>query len=195
MFNSVSVVLDPYAPIIDVSGTSPFVLNIDCKLLHPTKKVYKIEYDFGDNSPKEIKTLSAQPLKTNSSLPFPSEIADPRNIPTSHTFFVQDTEQRTFNIIVKSFFIENSEVPVNSSVHQINLNLKVPALDTKSKAISANFFEDVHLVSSRMFGIDNTLLYNFESYNPNYLLPTLVKWFDFKSGNNPSLFVYDPFAS
>ena len=43
MFNSVSAVLDPYVPIIDISGTSPLVLNIDCKLLQPTKKVYKIE--------------------------------------------------------------------------------------------------------------------------------------------------------
>ncbi len=41
---------------------------------------------------------------------------------------------------------------------------------------TGSYFNELHLVGTRMFGTENEVLYMFESTNPNYILPVLVNW-------------------
>ena len=66
------------------------------------------------------------------------------------------------------------------SDYTISLDLKTPPLEKKTTNLgelsSFAYFDEVHLIGTRMFGTENEILYMFESINPNYILPVLVNW-------------------
>jgi hypothetical protein len=57
----------------------------------------------------------------------------------------------------------------NTLTYTIYLNLSAPPMEN-------GYFQQVHLVGTRMFGPNNDILYMFETINPNYLAPVLVNW-------------------
>lgn len=196
MFNSSSITLNPLELTQTLNRVSPFVLSINPQFTDPQSKSYKIVYDFNDGTPTITKILKATPYQKNDLLKFPYEITDPRNEIVSHTFILQKETSKTFYINVKVYsvmdaIIGSGETP-NYSEFIITLHLQAPILDTKSIELSSNFFEEIHLLNSRMFDLDNTLLYNFESSNPHYLLPTVVKWHDPFNNLNTAPFLFDP---
>ena len=196
MFNSSSITLNPLELTQTLNRVSPFVLSINPQFTDPLSKSYKIVYDFNDGTPTITKILKATPYQKNDLLKFPYEITDPRNEIVSHTFILQKETSKTFYINVKVYsvmdaIIGSGETP-NYSEFIITLHLQAPILDTKSIELSSNFFEEIHLLNSRMFDLDNTLLYNFESSNPHYLLPTVVKWHDPFNNLNTAPFLFDP---
>jgi hypothetical protein len=192
MFNTLSTTLDPQTLHQTFQGVSPFILSIDPRLTETSKKTYKIVYDFNDGTPVLVKNLQPSPGDSDSSLIYPYEIRDPRNEVISHTFILHNTTSKTYNINIKVFSVINESIKDNYTEYTISLHLKAPYLNTSSIATSGNFFEDIHLVNTRMFDYDNTILYNFESVNPFYLLPTIVRWHETYDDTNPPPFLFDP---
>jgi hypothetical protein len=196
MFNTSTIVLNPEIVDISLENFSPFVLNIDPSKTEPSKKTYKIVYDFNDGSDLKTILLAASAGKTNSDLPFPFEPGDPRNVPVSHTFYLPDETIKSYNISISSFPILDQFIGAdgftNYTHYTISLSLSAPFLDSASASISGNFFEELHLVNTRMFGPNNTILYNFEGFNPYYLLPTIVEWHEYYDGLNKPPFLFDP---
>jgi hypothetical protein len=195
MYISTSVVLNPSYPELNVNSIAPVTLSIDPRLVSPSEKVYKIVYDFGDGSEPVIKKLGGKPLETNPSLPFPSEILDPRNFKVEHNFVLEKNSEQTFIISIKVYSVISSTITDNFTEYLINLKVTAPVLYNLDSKSDKNFFESIHLVSTRMFGPDNTILYNFESVNPQHLMPTLVKWHEPYNETNKPPFVYDPVNS
>ena len=56
--------------------------------------------------------------------------------------------------------------------YYVNLFLNPPSLDGEIN----NYFKDLHLISTRMFDVDDKIFYNFESQSPNFILPALIRW-------------------
>jgi hypothetical protein len=180
MFHSSTIVLDPSITELTLTGVSPFQLTIDPRNADPGLKTYKIVYNYDDDTSQVTRTLGAVPTKKDDTLKYPYEIQDPRNFVQEHTVVLSKTVSKTFNVSVRVYSvldkaIGSGEVP-NYTEYKIALKLNAPILDTASIATSGYYFEEIHLVNTRMFGTDNTILYNFESENPHYLLPTVVKW-------------------
>lgn len=139
---------------------------------YENRKPYKIEYDFGDGSPKQSIFLAASPGNINSQAYWPNEPLDPRNQPVTHVYKLSGgfSASQLFNTKIKYFYFSNPEEANDSLTFNVNVRVYRPSL----KAL--NFFEDFHLISTQMFGPENTMLYNFESFNPTYLLPVIVDW-------------------
>jgi hypothetical protein len=196
MYASVPVVLNPSYPNLNVNSIAPVTLSIDPRLVDPNKKVYKIVYNFGDGSEPLVKKLAGKPLESDISLPYYSEILDPRNFKIEHEYLLSEKSEQTFLINVKVYSVMSSTVTDNFTEYTISLKVTAPVLHTINNTKSdKNFFEDVHLLSTRMFGPDNTILYNFESVDPQYLMPTIVKWHQPYNETNKPPFVYDPINS
>lgn len=191
MFNSTSVVLNPARQLIDISGVSPLTLTINPQFVEPSSKVYKIEYLFDDGSETLVRKLTVNPDQSDFSLPFPLEPGDPRNFTETHNFVLQKEDARKFVIHIRIYSIINQVISENYNQYTINLKLLAPVLYSVD-ANKKNYFKDIHLISTRMFGPDNTILYNFESFSPQYFLPTIVKWHKPYNETNPPPFLFDP---
>jgi hypothetical protein len=146
---------------------APLSLTINPSSLIVSKKIYKIEYIFDD----EIKTQTLFYKKTTTeTLPFPSEIGDPRNYKCNKTFYITSTA--TSQIFGVSANVYQLGV-TNPTKIEFKLNLNAPIMDgTNANA----FFDSVQLLYTRMFGVNNDVLYVFESVNPNYYIPVVVNW-------------------
>lgn len=149
-----------------LTGISPFTLTINPSGIEETfigysdKKTYKIVYDFGDGT---VETQYAG-LEQDS-----EEVSS--HIKT-HTYYIKDTSKTNFRVAV-SFYQINREDPIE---YTCNLNLSIPSLEATSSVNGNNMFDSVHLVGTRMFGVDNNILYLFQGTNPDYLLPAIVNW-------------------
>lgn len=192
MFNTTTVTLNPSYLSLNVNAVAPFEIKIDPQGADLSKKVYKITYDFGDGSPLLVKKLAPLPLQVDTSLPFFSEPLDPRNSLVSHVYSLKENTTEVFVVKIKVYPIEDAEITDNYTEFTINLKISAPILYTPEIKSNKTYFESIHLVSTRMFGPDNTILYGFESVNPQYLLPTIVKWHKPYDETNPPPFKFDP---
>jgi hypothetical protein len=150
-----------------ISDYAPLSLTINPSTLNVSKKIYKIEYIFDD----EIKTQTLFYKKpTTETLPFLTEIGDPRNYKCNKTFYITSTA--TSQIFGVSANVYQLGV-TNPTKIEFKLNLNAPIMDgTNANA----FFDSVQLLYTRMFGVNNDILYVFESVNPNYYIPVVVNW-------------------
>lgn len=150
-----------------ISDYAPLNLIINPSTLIVSKKIYKIEYIFDD----EIKTQTLFYKKpTTETLPFLTEIGDPRNYKCNKTFYITSTA--TSQIFGVSANVYQLGV-TNPTKIEFKLNLNAPIMDgTNANA----FFDSVQLLYTRMFGVNNDILYVFESVNPNYYIPVVVNW-------------------
>jgi hypothetical protein len=150
-----------------ISDYAPLSLTINPSSLIVSKKIYKIEYIFDD----EIKTQTLfYKSDTTETLPFQSEIGDPRNYKCNKTFYITSTAtSQVFGISANVYQLGVT----NPTKIEFKLNLNAPIMDgTNANA----FFDSVQLLYTRMFGVNNDVLYVFESVNPNYYIPVVVNW-------------------
>jgi hypothetical protein len=154
----------PFNLVIDPSMCLSFVNN------SLSLKPYKITYDFGDGSPILTKSLTPRPNLTDESLTWSKEPGDPRNFRVSHFYNLKNSNKQTFEINIKAHCFSDPSSYIDGVSYKILLKLSPPS------TLPNDYFEDIHLHSVRMFGADNTVMYNFETQNPSYLLPTVVKW-------------------
>jgi len=164
-----------YNNFISLSGYAPFQLSINPSGATLSSKVYNINYDFGDG------TVVNQTLSTDLS-------GDPLYINQSHTYYLSNTFSSSVSAIV-SYYQMGIATP---SVYTISLNLTTPPMEssiynqTSSNSLSG-YFQEMHLVGTRMFGPNNDILYMFESINPNYVIPALVNWKSRPMISSPSI--------
>jgi hypothetical protein len=146
-----------YTPLV---GTAPFILAIDPQNIVSSQKIYKINYDFGDGQ-KENQSLY---IGVND----PTE-GDPKKFIKIHEYFLLDSYQKNILASVSAYQMGATQ-PI---VFNIDISLNAPTLEAFT---DDRYFGEVHLSKTRMFGTDNTLLYNFETSNPHYIIPTIVNW-------------------
>lgn len=145
---------------------SPFTMVLSTSAYTSPNKIWKISYDFGDGHIEE-KIITLEPNSYNSYLPIPSEPGDPRNRTVENHYYFDDVTEKNFLVKVL-FHIIGTDIAEEVS---FTLNLNLPKIE--------DIFESsdtIKLVGSRMFGLENQLVYIFESQNPNYLIPVLARF-------------------
>ena len=157
---SETIVLNKNIPSILKTGRfAPYELTIDPRNVGLTNKVIKIEYIWDKN---DIEIVKLKPV-----LPDPVN-GDPTKILKKKLFLSKDYILSTYEITI-NFYTLGSASPF---VFKITLNLQNPPIDK----IRGSYFDEVHLIKTRMFGANNTLLYTFESKTENNILMSLVDW-------------------
>ena len=163
----------------DSADYSEIVLNLEAPInitfnpatLKSLRKTYKMEYLFEEGT--QTQTFFYAPTAEDTGLPF-IEPGDPRNFPKTSTYTLTDSFEKTIYTLIRY----HTYGQVQPSEILYTINLKSPYLDGQF-----GLFNEVHLIGSKMFDFDNKILYMFESYNPQYLLPALVKWDDVSNSN------------
>jgi hypothetical protein len=156
---SETIVLSKNIPSIVISGRfAPYELTIDSRNVDLNNKVIKIEYIWGAG---EVETVILKPT-------IPTSDGDPTKILKKKTFLSKDYNLSTYNITI-NFYTFGSADPFT---FKITLNLQNPPIDK----IEGSYFDEVHLIKTKMFGSNNTLLYTFESKTENNILMSLVDW-------------------
>jgi len=156
----------PYDIIVD-DKLAPFNLTISpINLSGFDNKVRAIEYIWGDG---QTDMINFEFITTsNPYLPFPLEVGNPLNYIQEHVFYSKDLNLSIYNVKVNVYFFGTSNV----STFNVNLKLKNPDLEyTKN-----GYFSEFHLIKTKMFGANNTILYVFQTQNPDYILMSNVKW-------------------
>jgi len=150
-----------------VSDYAPLSLTINPSALSVSKKIYKIDYIFDD----ETKTQKLfYKSSTTDILPIPLEIGDPRNYKINKTFYITSTaSSQTYGV---SVYVYQIGVTTPTKI-EFKLNLSKPKMDG---SVSGTVFDSVELLYTRIFGVNNDILYVFETKNPCYYLPVIVNW-------------------
>jgi hypothetical protein len=161
-----------------IIGSAPYTLTFDPTSVAFNRKVYKIVYDFGDGEVYTQK-IFAKPRVKDVTLKYPEEIGDPRNYKITRLYQTPKGSPASYQVSVVWYWIRIENLDTNEEnfvKKDFVINVIPSGLNANPYDTVGHYFQDMHLASTRMFGADNTILYNFESSNPNYLLPTLVKW-------------------
>ena len=155
-----------------VSGYTPFTLGIIPKGLFNglSAKIRKITYNWPDGT-SETKTFKPS-LNNNSYLDFP-EMGNPLNYPVFKEIYSQreDGNQKTNIITAECSFFGST----NTTTYTISTLLLKPDIE-EFNIETSGFFDEIKLIDARMFGPNNTLIYVFETKNPNYILMSTVNW-------------------
>jgi hypothetical protein len=152
----------------NIQTYAPFTLVLNPSALSLDSKIHRIEYYFGDGTQKIQNfyfTLTSAETLTR---PYSSEPGDPRNFNQEKTYFLEKPENKLFVIEVRVYEFGS----LDYKRYFVNLDLRPPILDGQS----SEYFKNVHLISTKMFGPDNKIFYVFESNSPTYILPALIKW-------------------
>jgi hypothetical protein len=171
-----TLLLTPHTTDISINTVSPFLLTINPQFglslenIYAEAKPFQIEYNFNDGSPVLIQKLFASPSVSDTSLPWPEEPGDPRNYPVEHLFSLKNSISANYTASIIFSWIANPDEAVNYVKYNISINLYPPSL------ASGKYFKDIHLVSTRMFGPKDIVMYNFEGVEPSFGLPVLVDW-------------------
>jgi hypothetical protein len=161
----------PYNFIIN-EKFAPFTLTVIPKdLSNFNKKVKAIEYIWGDGTSTFV-DFKIQ-LLANQNLPFPTESGSPLNYQQTHEYYFNDLELSKYIVKINVYFFGKSEV----STFYINLNLKNSYLNSLENITDGEYyFQEIHLVKTKMFGPNNRMLYIFQTINPNALLMASLNW-------------------
>jgi hypothetical protein len=157
----------PYDIILD-DVYAPFTLTISPEGLYgiTDKKVRAIEYIWGDGEKALINYKAT--TSTDINLVIFDEAGTPLNYPQTHNFYFKDLNLSVYNIKVNIYFFGTSTI----SSFNINLNLKNPDIIYGVNS----YFSEFHLIKTRMFDANDTLLYVFQTQEPNYILMSSVNW-------------------
>jgi hypothetical protein len=159
------ITINSFAPLkvyVNPSNAKPYLPNNNFTL-----KISKIIYDWGDGSIEEQKfkpSLYSSPTETG----LIRENGDPRNFAKTHQYSLSTQFTSQFNIKI-SLYQFTLSTPV---VYNYRLNLKAPRLD----GTKTSFFKNMHLIYTKMFGVDNKILYVFEGKDPTWSFPVVVDW-------------------
>lgn len=154
----------------NIATYAPFTLILNPSALDLDSKIYKIEYDFGNGNVVTQTYYYSNTSEDTLNYPFSAEPGDPRNYFQSSTYFLENTDRNYFTVEVRIYQFGFSEY----KQYFVNLQLDPPVLDGSGAELG--YFKNLHLVSTRMFGPDDTIFYVFESDEPRYILPALVNW-------------------
>jgi hypothetical protein len=146
---------------ISLSGVSPFELTIDPRHINVPNKIRRIDYDFGDDVTYSQSFYGPDTVGS-------VEDNDPRYFPKTNFYNLVNEYRKTISVKTKVYQFGQ----VSPTIFTISLNLTVPTLE----GLDGGYFENLHLISTRMFGPNNDMIYTFESENPYYILPVLVNW-------------------
>jgi hypothetical protein len=150
-----------------ISDYAPLTLTLNPSSLNVSKKIYKIDYIFDDET---ITQKLFYKSTTNNTIPFPLEIGDPRNYKINKTFYFTSTAStQTYGI---SAYVYQIAV-ANPTKIEFKLILSKPKMDGQ---VTNAIFDAVELLYTRIFGVNNDILYVFETKNPCYYLPVVVNW-------------------
>jgi hypothetical protein len=167
MIFSQTIVLESDNPTINITDQmSPLTLTINPYDLNLSRKIREIEYIWYDGTIDHI-TYKPDVIINNI-----DKGDDPKNFPQTKVFTNTKTLS-TFNNIINIYTFGSSE-PI---VFNINITLNYPNIDNY-EGIYDPFFENFHLIKTKMFGLNNNILYTFEGngYNKTYTLMSLVNW-------------------
>jgi hypothetical protein len=157
---SETIVLNKNIPSIVTSGRfAPYELTIDARNVFFDNKILKVEYIWGNG---DTETVTLKPM-----LPNPQDGDPVLNL--KKKIFLSKSYNLSIYEITINFYTFGSDNPFTFT---ITLNLQNPTIDK----IQNSYFDEVHLIKTRMFGSNNTLLYTFESKTENNILMSLVDW-------------------
>lgn len=146
---------------------APFTLTVDPFGYKPPYKVRKIEYVWGDGTTDVIEYQPNPSLNLNK-----LSLGDPLNFPKTKTYQIKDQFVSEYNAKIIFYFFGTKE----TTTFEIFLTLITPDLDFGINRI----FEEFHLVKTKMFGVDNTIVYTFQGINKDlgqdYLLMSTTNW-------------------
>lgn len=150
-----------------INSYAPFTLSINPSAIDGiTKKVYKIDYIFS-NEDVVYQTWFYKVSEQNT-LPYRYDMGDPRNFSQQHTFYLPNILKKEYEITCRVHQIGIS----NPITIPFTLSLSAPKMDGSATAT----FSSLHLVQTRMFGLENNILYVFESEDPRYYIPVIFNW-------------------
>lgn len=150
-----------------VTSYAPLELYIQPSDLDITKKIHKIDYIFDDST---ITQKLFYKKTTTDTIPYPDEIGDPRNYIVNKTFYFTTTGySQTYGV---SAHIYEMGVSQPTKI-EFNVYLRKPPMDGN---VQNAVFQSVELLYTRIFGVNNDILYVFETSNPCYYLPIIVNW-------------------
>lgn len=164
----IAVSLLPFSQ-FEINSNGPISITFNPSAINLPNKINRITYEFDDGSPKITKSLYYAPTSTQTmSLPFPDEPGDPRNFPVTKEFYSSNYFQKTVNVII---YIYQYGIPDPTGIiYQVNV------ISPEMDGLNGGYFEEMHLISTRMFGLNDDILYVFETKNPNYLVPVYLNW-------------------
>jgi hypothetical protein len=143
---------------------APVDVTFDPSYIKTDGKIYKIEYSLDG----QLITQNFFPSNSSSEvLPISSEIGDPRNYKQTFRYTLDDELQKTILNYIKVYEYGNK----NSRQILYTINLTAPPLEGRF-----GLFDEIHLIGNKLFDFDDKVLYMFESYNPQYVLPVVVNW-------------------
>jgi hypothetical protein len=151
-----------------LTGYAPFTLSINPSSISVPfgRKIYKIEYIFDD---LEIRTQSLFIAPTgNTNVPFRFEVGDPRNYKQKKTFYLPNVYKKDYQITTNIYAVGIA----NPTIISFYLSLSAPVMDGTLNG----YFSSVNLAHTRMFGVNNDILYVFETKNPDYFIPVIFNW-------------------
>jgi hypothetical protein len=148
---------------------TPFKLIIDPRDLYNFEnKVKKIEYIWGDGSTDTVDFKIS--TTTNGNLPYPLEVGTPLNYKKDHIFYSQDNKTVEYNTIIRVYFFNNS------TIEEFNVKsiLSNPDLENTLNG----YFDEVHLVKTRMFSPKNKNVFVFQvsKNQKSHITVSVVNW-------------------
>lgn len=166
------VVASTFVSTFVIDSYGPITLTFNPSALNLPKKINRIVYNFDDGSPSITKSFYYSLTSSETAhYPYPLEPGDPRNYTITKTFATNRYFQKTFIVYADVF-----QVGIYDPVRILYvINVKAPEMDGQN-ADSSVFLEEMHLISTRMFGVNDDILYIFETKNPNYIVPFVLNW-------------------
>lgn len=153
--------------IIDSYG--PISITFNPSAINLPNKINRIEYVFSDGSPTIVKSFYfAFSSNETNNLPYPQEPGDPRNYTITKEFYSSNYFKSTFQVVANIYQLG----VLDPTQVLYTINVISPELD----GFNGGYFEELHLISTRMFGTNDDILYTFETKNPNYVVPVLINW-------------------
>jgi len=152
----------------NIQTFAPFTLVLNPSALSLDGKIHRIEYYFGDGKTKIQNLYYSLTSLDSLNLPYSSEPGDPRNFTQENTYFLEEAENKILSVEVRIYEFGS----LDFKQYFVNLDLRPPILDGQS----SEYFKNLHLISTKMFGPDNKMFYVFESVSPTYMLPALIQW-------------------
>jgi hypothetical protein len=137
------------------SNYAPFELTIDVSGIPNNPKVTSIQYLYSDGTNE---TINYQLYLDG------SDSGNPINSPRKKVFTQAGVPFVVINVSTLN--------PNEKYQYKIFLNLSNPVLENSSN----QYFNEIHLTKTRMFGPNNDIVYTFETQNKNYPLFSFVNW-------------------
>jgi hypothetical protein len=148
----------------EIGNISPLELTIILTDISVDKKIRAIEYCWYDGT---IDYISYKPSASR----LPLESGDPRNFPQTKIFTNTKTVS-SFNNTINVYRFGTDEL----ITFNINIKLYYPTISFRSINDFDPFFSNFNLIKTKMFGLDNNILYTFEGDSNPYILMTMVNW-------------------